>query len=30
MAGIHDQRVTAVMADASPVIILTTTALERQ
>ena len=30
MAGIHDQRVTAVMCDASPSFILTTTALEGQ
>jgi long-chain fatty acid adenylyltransferase FadD28 len=30
MAGIHDQRVSAVMRDASPSFILTTTALEAQ
>jgi acyl-CoA synthetase (AMP-forming)/AMP-acid ligase II len=30
VAGIHDQRVTAVMCDASPSFILTTTALEGQ
>jgi fatty acid CoA ligase FadD28 len=30
MAGIHDQRVTAVLRDASPSFILTTTALEGQ
>lgn len=30
MAGIHDQRVTAVLRDASPSFILTTTALEDQ